>query len=166
MSNLINQDKFQSQLTINEKNENLVHGGLRLKNIFKKKKNHFLISIITVVFNGEKYLEETIKSVINQTNKNFEYIIVDGGSTDRTLDIIKKYDQQIDYWISQEDKGIYDAFNKGLKLVSGDVIGIVNSDDTYNNECFEIVKNYFKKNDNLDFLFGGVKKKMGYTSWL
>ena len=122
MSNLINQDKFQSQLTINEKNENLVHGGLRLKNIFKKKKNHFLISIITVVFNGEKYLEETIKSVINQTNKNFEYIIVDGGSTDRTLDIIKKYDQQIDYWISQEDKGIYDAFNKGLKLVSGDVI--------------------------------------------
>ena len=169
MSNLINQDKFQSQLTINEKNENLVHGGLRLKNIFKKKKNHFLISIITVVFNGEKYLEETIKSVINQTNKNFEYIIVDGGSTDGTLDIIKKYDQQIDYWISQKDKGIYDAFNKGLTLVSGDVIGIVNSDDTYNNKCFETVQNYFKKNDNLDFLFGGVKKRWGtlhgYKPW-
>jgi glycosyltransferase involved in cell wall biosynthesis len=169
MSNLINQDKFQSQLTINENNENLVHGGLRLKNIFKKKKNYFLISIITVVFNGEKYLEETIKSVINQTNKNFEYIIVDGGSTDGTLDIIKKYDQQIDYWISQKDKGIYDAFNKGLTLVSGDVIGIVNSDDTYNNKCFETVQNYFKKNDNLDFLFGGVKKRWGtlhgYKPW-
>ena len=169
MSNLINQDKFQSQLTINEKNENLVHGGLRLKNIFKKKKNHFLISIITVVFNGEKYLEETIKSVINQTNKNFEYIIIDGGSTDGTLDIIKRYDQQIDYWISQKDKGIYDAFNKGLKLVSGDVIGIVNSDDTYNSECFETVKKYFQKNNKLDFLFGGVKKRWGtlhgYKRW-
>jgi len=169
MSNFTNLAKYQSQLTIADDDKNLVHGGLRLKKTFKKRKNELLISIITVVLNGEKYLEETIKSVINQSNKNFEYIIIDGGSTDQTLDIIKKYDDQIDYWVSQKDEGIYDAFNKGLTLTCGDVVGIINSDDTYNKECLGIVKTYFQEDKELDFIFGGVKKRWGtlhgYKPW-
>ena len=79
-----------------------------------------LITVITVVYNGEKYLEETIQSVINQTYPNVEYIIIDGGSTDGTLDIIKKYEDRIDYWVSEKDKGLYDAMNKGWSLIDGD----------------------------------------------
>ncbi len=93
------------------------------------KNNQPLISIVTVVYNGEKFLEQTIKSVINQTCKNIEYIIIDGGSTDGTVDIIKKYEQKITYWISEKDRGIYDAMNKGAKLATGDFINFMNADD-------------------------------------
>lgn len=72
-----------------------------------------LITIITVVYNGEKYLEETIRNVLNQAYRNLEYIIIDGGSTDGTVDIIRKYEDRISYWISEKDDGIYDAMNKG-----------------------------------------------------
>ncbi len=96
-----------------------------------------LVTIITVVYNGEKYLEETIKSVIKQTYPNVEYIIIDGGSTDRTLDIIKKYENYIDYWVSENDKGIYDAMNKGLITSLGSYIGILNSDDYYIDTAIE-----------------------------
>ena len=88
-----------------------------------------IISIITVVFNGEKYLEETIQSVLNQTYDNVEYIIIDGGSTDGTLGIIKKYEDKIDYWVSEKDKGIYDAMNKGILVATGDWINFINAGD-------------------------------------
>jgi len=91
--------------------------------------NNPLISIITVVYNGEKYLEETILSVINQTYDNIEYIIIDGGSTDGTVEIIKRYEDRIDYWVSERDGGIYDAMNKGIGLCKGEIVGIVNADD-------------------------------------
>ena len=115
------------------------------------------ISIITVVKNGEKYLEETIKSVINQTYKNYEYIVIDGGSKDKTLDIIKKYSDKIDYWVSETDKGLYDAFNKGMQLAKGDFIEIINSDDVYLSKTLEILKKYINNNPNIDFIFGSVK---------
>ncbi|MFV9924546.1 MAG: glycosyltransferase [Francisella endosymbiont of Hyalomma scupense] len=79
-----------------------------------------LITVITVVYNGEAYLEKTILSVINQTYESVEYIIIDGGSTDGTIDIIKKYESKINYWISEAYNGIYDAMNKGIKLATGD----------------------------------------------
>ena len=92
-----------------------------------------LISVITVVLNGEKYLEETIQSVINQTYPNVEYIIIDGGSTDGTLDIIKKYEDKIDYWVSEKDKGIYDAMNKGIRAACGNWINFMNAGDMFFN---------------------------------
>jgi len=104
-----------------------------------------LISIITVVYNGAKTLEQTIQSVLNQTYKNIEYIIIDGGSTDGTLDIIKKYENHISYWVSEPDKGLYDAMNKGISKANGELIGIVNSDDWYEyNTVSCVVENYKK----------------------
>jgi glycosyltransferase involved in cell wall biosynthesis len=100
----------------------------RGKDIFPGK---MLISIVTIVFNGETHLEETILSVTNQDYDNIEYIIVDGGSTDGTLDIIRKYEDRIDLWVREPDRGISDAMNKGIRMASGDVIGIIHSDDFY-----------------------------------
>lgn len=87
------------------------------------------ISVITITFNSEKYLEQTIQSVVNQTYKNIEYIIIDGGSTDSTLNIIRKYDNRIKKWISEPDKGIADAMNKGIALSTGEYIYFLHSDD-------------------------------------
>lgn len=90
-----------------------------------------LVSIITVVYNGEKTIKKTIQSILNQSYKNIEYIIIDGGSTDKTVEIIKRYEDEISYWVSEEDEGIYDAMNKGVKHASGDFIAILNADDWY-----------------------------------
>jgi glycosyltransferase involved in cell wall biosynthesis len=108
--------------------------------------NEPLISIITVVFNGEKYLEQTIQSVIKQTYKNIEYIIIDGGSTDNTLSIINKYEGFIAKWVSEPDKGLYDAMNKGIKMSNGDLVGMINSDDWYEIDAVEQVVKSFEKN--------------------
>ncbi|MBA3025313.1 MAG: glycosyltransferase [Sulfurimonas sp.] len=93
-----------------------------------------LISIVTVVYNGEEYLEATIQSIINQSYKNIEYIIIDGGSTDGTLDIIKKYEDKIKYWVSEKDRGIYDAMNKGVLVATGEWINFMNAGDIFYNE--------------------------------
>jgi glycosyltransferase involved in cell wall biosynthesis len=116
--------------------------------------NKSLISIVTVVFNGEKYLEETIKSIINQTYKNIEYIIIDGGSTDGTLDIIKKYEDKIDYWVSEPDKGIYDAMNKGIDVVRGEWINFMNAGDKFYD--INILEKIFFQNDfkGIDLIYG------------
>ena len=90
-----------------------------------------LVSIVTVVYNGEAFLERTIKSVLAQNWPNIEYVIVDGGSTDGTLKIIKKYEDRIAYWNSAKDKGIYDAMNKGISLCTGEWVGLINADDWY-----------------------------------
>lgn len=89
------------------------------------------VSIITVCLNSAATLEQTINSVLSQTYTNIEYIIIDGGSTDGTIDIIKKYESQISCWISEPDRGLYDAMNKGIERATGDIIGIINSDDWY-----------------------------------
>ncbi len=91
------------------------------------------ISIITVVQNNKSTIKGAIESALDQTYENIEYIIIDGGSTDGTLDIIKKYQDKITYWVSEPDEGIYDAMNKGIALSTGDVVGILNSDDFYVN---------------------------------
>tara|TARA_B100000035_G_scaffold290736_1_gene278072 strand:- start:9013 stop:9753 length:741 start_codon:yes stop_codon:yes gene_type:complete len=119
---------------------------------------NFKISVITVTKNSEKFLEENINSLKNQTYQNFEHIIIDGKSTDGTVDIIKKHNEKIDYWISEPDKGLYDAMNKGIEVSTGDIIGILNSDDIYYSDALRIVNHYFSQQENLDFLFGTVEK--------
>jgi glycosyltransferase involved in cell wall biosynthesis len=90
-----------------------------------------LVSVITVVFNGASHLRRAIDSVLNQSYRPIEYIVVDGGSTDGTIDILRALDARIDYWISEPDTGIYDAMNKGIGYATGEIIGILNSDDWY-----------------------------------
>ena len=105
------------------------------------------ISIITVCYNSDKTIEKTIKSVISQTYKNIEYIIVDGKSKDTTIDIIKNYESNISKWISEPDKGLYDAMNKGIKMATGDIVGILNSDDIFTDEnVVENVANFHLQN--------------------
>ena len=105
------------------------------------------ISIITVCFNSERTINETIKSVLNQTYDNIEYIIVDGGSKDKTLEIIKENEDKFNgklIWKSEKDKGLYDAMNKGIKMSTGDVIGFINSDDLFcDNEALEKIMDIF-----------------------
>ena len=106
------------------------------------------VSIITVSLNSTRTIEDCIKSVVNQSYKNIEYIIIDGGSTDETLDIIKKYANKISFWISEKDYGIYDAMNKGINLATGEIVGIINSDDIYADDYVidKIVEFITKKN--------------------
>jgi len=131
-------------------------GGLRTKGFFKKKyRDKTVISVVTVVYNGDKYLEQTIKSVLNQNYDNVEYIIIDGGSTDNTLDIIKKYDYAIDYWISEPDGGIYNAMNKGASLCSGDYVAFLNADDWYVEGIINRVSLGIGNGD-IDYAFGNV----------
>ena len=120
------------------------------------KKNKISFSIITVSLNQKK-IKNNFKSLINQTYKNFEHIVIDGGSTDGTLDIIKKNSENLAFWSSEKDKGLYDAMNKGIKKSRGDIIAILNADDVYFKNALKTVKKYFEKNK-IDFLFGTVKK--------
>ena len=150
-------------------NDVLFEAGKRLLKNKNKNKLKPLITLITVVKNNEKYLEKTIKSVLNQSYKEIEYIIVDGGSKDDSLNIIKKYSDQIDYVVSQNDKGLWDAMNKGLSLATGDLIGIVNSDDTLRPNALETLNKYYLNYPDIDFFFGSVKKHWGilhgYRPW-
>lgn len=125
-----------------------MQGGLRTIGVEKKSEMNFpIVTIITVVLNGEKYLEQTFKSIFNQSYSNIEYIVIDGGSKDNTIDIIEKYTNQIDFWQSEPDKGLYFAMNKGIGLAKGELIGILNADDYYTEDAVNlVVEDYLKTN--------------------
>ncbi|WP_348799461.1 glycosyltransferase family 2 protein [Flavobacterium adhaerens] len=114
------------------------------------------ISIITVCYNSASTLETTILSVANQSYKNVEYIIIDGNSKDATLEIIKKQEDKITKWVSEPDKGLYDAMNKGISMASGDLIGILNSDDTFNSKTVLQEIADFHKNNIIDASVGNI----------
>jgi glycosyltransferase involved in cell wall biosynthesis len=130
-------------------------GGLRLANCYKESiAGKPLVTIITVVFNCKSFLERCILSVLHQSYDNIEYIIVDGQSNDGTLDIIRKYEKAIDYWVSQKDEGHGDAMNKGLRLASGDIIAILNADDMYFPDAAEEAVKAMQ-GENADYAIGG-----------
>lgn len=112
------------------------------------------ISIVTPSYNQGQFLEETIKSVLNQNYPNLEYIVIDGGSTDNSVDIIKKYEDQLTYWVSEPDDGQADAVNKGFAQASGEILAWQNSDDIYASDVFQIVGNYFKNNPDVYMIYG------------
>ena len=114
------------------------------------------VSVITGTYNSAKTVKDTIESVLSQTYDNIEYIIIDGLSKDNTLDIVNSYGDKISKVVSEKDKGIYDAMNKGVALATGDIVGILNSDDFFtDNGVIERVVEAFKKND-LDAVYGDI----------
>lgn len=116
------------------------------------------ISIITITFNSEKTLEETISSVATQNvdGITLEYIIIDGKSTDGTIEIIKRYNDKITRWISEPDQGISDAFNKGIQMATGEIIGIINSDDLLLPDALQVLRENYDQN--VDIYFGNGKR--------
>lgn len=115
-----------------------------------------LVTVITVCLNSEAFLETAILSVINQSYKSIEYIIIDGGSSDRSLDIIQSYSDFIALFISEPDKGVYDAFNKGIALANGELIGILNSDDWYHPNAVEYMVRAAIRYPDADIFHGDV----------
>jgi glycosyltransferase involved in cell wall biosynthesis len=138
----------------------------------RSNRNKDLVSIITVVLNGELSLEKTIKSVINQTYSKIEYIIIDGGSTDGTLNIIRQYQKNIEYFISESDSGIAEAMNKGIRRANGDYLIFLNADDCfYSNNSLEQCIKYFKPKIDIlacDIIFGKENSRRsprGFSFW-
>lgn len=116
-----------------------------------------IISIITVVYNNEKTIKDAIESVLSQSYQNIEYIIIDGNSLDGTVQIINNYKSKLSFFISEKDSGIYDAMNKGIKTATGDVVGILNSDDLYyNNTVIESIMSQFLSNSEIDIVYGDL----------
>ncbi len=115
------------------------------------------VSIVTVCYNAEKTIEQTIKSVIGQTYQHMEYIIVDGASSDDTLKIIDQYRNLIDIVISEPDSGLYEAMNKGIKIASGDVIGLLNADDWYEPDAVECIVKRFQRFDHIGVISGRIR---------
>ncbi len=124
--------------------------------------NNPLVTIVTVCYNSEKTIKDTIESVLNQTYTNLEYILVDGDSKDNTVGIIKSYEKKFKdkgtsyKWISEPDKGIYDAMNKGIDMASGEVVGIINSDDWYEKNTTQIIVEYLEKDDTIQMIHGDL----------
>ena len=112
------------------------------------------ISIITPSFNQGKFIEETILSVLDQNYSNLEYIIIDGGSTDETVAIIRRYEDRLAYWLSEKDRGQVHAINKGIEQSTGDIFGFINSDDVYLGGTFATVAQYFQEHPSADWVCG------------
>lgn len=119
------------------------------------------ISVITVTFNSASTVRNTIESVLKQDYQNYEYLVVDGGSKDNTVDIIKEYEPKFEgrmRWISEKDKGMYDGINKGIRMATGDVVGIINSDDFYHrSDILSVVNNAFEENRGVEAIYGDVR---------
>ena len=159
-------EKFISSKIISHASSNSLIGGLRLKKIFKSNyKDLPLISVIVPNFEG-KNLKKTLDSILYQEYSNIEIILIDGGSNIKNISFLKnEYNDQVDFWISEKDKGIYDAWNKGIKLARGKYIGIINSNDYYYKDAFKYLIKYIKKYPDHDFILGAVKKHKVYAGF-
>lgn len=119
---------------------------------------NYLVSVVTVVYNGSKTIERCINSVFDQDYKNIEYIIIDGGSTDGTLEIIEKYRNRLAYFMSQKDNGIYDAMNIGIKASKGDVVVLLNADDWFEPEAISTGIDILERYDDVDIVHSNMVK--------
>ena len=117
-------------------------------------------SIITVVLNAREDLANTIQSLKEQSFKKFEYIVIDGNSTDGSKELIEKNKDFISKYLIENDNGIYDAMNKGLKISKGKYVGFINAGDKYTPNALNIIHKYLKSNNEVDFIFGTVKKNI------
>lgn len=151
-------EKFKSKILLDENLNRKGYGGLRYKNLFKKSlKDKPLISIITPNFKSPD-LEKTIMSVLNQSYENLELIIIDANSGEKTIEILKKYDDNIDLWVSENDNGLWDGWNKGIEYANGEYIGILDSTSTFDINAINYLLKYIKKYPDYDFIFGTVRK--------
>ena len=139
-------------------NKKILSGGMRYKGYFKNSMSEYpLISIVMPNYK-EKKLYKAINSVLNQKYENLELIIIDGNSGPKTIKTLKKYNNNIDLWISEKDKGLWDAWNKGFKLARGDYVGIVDSSNILYKDSMNILRDYINKNNEIDFICGTVEK--------
>ena len=119
------------------------------------------ISIVTVTFNGAATVRDTIESVLKQAYTDYEYLVIDGGSKDNTVDIIREYEPKFGgrmKWVSEKDKGMYDGINKGIRMATGEVVGIINSDDFYHRtDIFNIIAKSFEENKDIQAIYGDVR---------
>lgn len=115
------------------------------------------VSIITVVYNREKTIERSIQSVLNQSYKNIEYIIIDGASTDQTMQLVNKYKEQVAVIVSEKDKGMYDALNKGIRLATGEVVGLLHADDVFaTTDTIQVIVDQMQRTPYVDAVYGDV----------
>ena len=166
-TNILYIENYLKRLSQRKPNE---EGGQRLsdsKLVLNSYSQTLLVSVITVVYNAEATLEATIKSVLAQTYQNIEYIIIDGGSTDQTLSIIKKYKKCLDYWRSEPDGGLYDALNKGISLCRGKLIGIIHAGDTYTPQAVSQIVNAYLNAESASILIGNCKQMINqaHSKW-
>ena len=156
--NLFYKEKFKSFFLLKNKSISKNSGGNRVKGLFKK--TFFKMPLISIIMPNYKsqMLEKSIKSILKQDYPNIEFIIIDGDSGINQIKIIKKYEKYIDYWISEKDKNLWDAWNKGIQLSTGDYVGIVDSSNTLNDGAISILVNYININSKVDFFFAPVEK--------
>ena len=152
-------DKFLSLLLpIDQSNKESIGGGARYNGLFKNSLNEFpLISIVMPNFK-EKNISKAIDSILDQNYQNIELIIIDGNSGENTTNLLKQYKDDIDIWISEKDRNLWDAWNKGFLLARGDFVGVVDSSNILYKNSINILKEYITKDETIDFLCGTIKK--------
>lgn len=156
--NFYPKEVFNSRIIRSEDNPSFHYGGLRFKGLFKNRtKDKPLISIVMPNFKCPDIVK-AIKSVLKQDYENLELIIIDGNSGPSTLKILKKYEKDIDVWISENDNGMWDAWNKGFEIANGDYVGIVDSSNILYPDAIKTLVSYIRKYPKYDFICGTVKK--------
>ena len=124
----------------------------------KKERGHPGVSVITVCLNSKDFLEDAIKSVSGQTYRNIEYLVIDGGSTDGTIDILNRYKDKISRIVTEKDSGIFNAMNKGIRMASGEIVYFLNSDDKFHDDkVVERAVDAFMNNSGIDFVYGNLE---------
>lgn len=133
-----------------------LQGGKRLREMRGAEQPRPLVSIVTVVFNGADSIERTIQSVLGQGRNDLEYIIIDGGSTDGTVEILRRYEANLDLWVSERDDGIYDAMNRGIALCTGQWVGLINADDAYTSGALGIAMDAVASRPDINIVHGDI----------